>query len=319
MKDSLKKAKVTLRAARSALNIVEQSITDITKAADIIEQRRGDIIVTGIGKSGFIGQKIAATLTSLGHRASFLHPVEAIHGDIGALSAGDVLIAISFSGESKEVAKITSYAKKSFHVPVIGISRGAKTTLGKLADINISLPIKDEGSPKGIAPMASTTATLVVGDILASVLTSEDFRLEKFAKFHPGGALGLRLKTVGEVMTTGNKMPKVKKDDTFFKAVNEINNKKLGVTAVLGIKSELSGVITDGDIRRFLLKSKDFSQAKAKDAMTKSPKVLRHNDSLEKALEIMEKYKITTMFIVGDKKDLVGVVHIHDIIESSVM
>lgn len=308
------RAKTALKAAKSALNGLEGSIGQVKQSARIIRRSKGDVIVTGIGKSGFIGQKLVATLTSLGKRAFYLHPTDALHGDLGMLSKDDMLVALSFSGESKEVVSIARYAKKNFGVPVIVICRSSNSSLGKVADCLIEVPVKEEGSPNGIAPMASTTAMLVLSDMLASEMMSPNFRDEHFAAYHPGGSLGLSLKKVKDFMKKGNDVPKVKESNKFLDAVKEINNKRLGVTAVIGVKGDVKGVITDGDIRRFILKNKNIFSAKTKDAMTTTPKYVEENTSLKDALDIMENSKITNIFTVNKNKKLTGIIHIHDIL-----
>ena len=256
------KARQTLKATQNALASLSGSLSNLEKCAKFIKERRGDIIVTGIGKSGFVGQKIAATLTSLGQRASFLHPVEAIHGDIGALSDGDVLLALSFSGESKEVVKIVSYAAKHFRVPVVVFTESKHSSLGKLARCCVELKITKEGSPNEVAPMASTTAMLVLGDMLASMLTRNDFKDDNFARLHPGGALGLRLNKVKDFMRTSKALPLVSESDSFSATLKAMSIMKLGATGVINARGKLVGIITDGDLRRFLLREGNKSRYK---------------------------------------------------------
>jgi arabinose-5-phosphate isomerase len=316
-KDSKCRAKKVLTAAKDALFYLDDSIMAVRQATEIIKKQQGDIIVTGIGKSGFIGQKIAATLTSLGQRASYLHSVEAAHGDIGMLSEGDTLLALSFSGESKEVVKITAYAKKHFEVPVIAFTRDKNSSLGKLADCCIEVKVDNEGSPDEMAPMASTTTTLVLGDMLAAMLTGNDFKKDSFARFHPGGSLGLKLKKVKDLMRIDKNLPIVKEVDIFSKVLKEIDSKKMGATGVVDSDNKLSGIITDGDIRRFFIHGKNIGQVQARDFMTKNPKHIKEIDSLEIALTKMEEYKITHLFAVNNQMKPVGVIHIHDIIENT--
>lgn len=311
------RAKITLDAARDALLELGGSIADIKRAAEIIAGRDGGIVVTGIGKSGFVAQKIAATLTSLGQRATFLHSVEAVHGDIGTLSAGDVLICLSFSGETKEVVKLTKYVKKHFGVSVVALTKSRHSSLGKLADVVVEVKINNEGSPNGIAPMASTTATLVLGDMLAAVLMKDSFKDSHYAKLHPGGTLGLKLKKVKSLMRKD--IPLVGEMDTFSEILKEINKKKLGATGVVDEKGKIVGVITDGDIRRLLMKKLDIKDVKAGDIMTRNPKHIQETDSLETTIAQMEKYKITHLFVINKSMKPVGVIHIHDIIESSII
>jgi len=311
------KARQVLKSSQNALSNLTSSLPALEQSVQLIKNRQGEIIITGIGKSGFIGQKIAATLTSLGQRASYLHPVEAIHGDIGALSDGDVLIALSFSGESKEVVRITNYAKKNFKVPIVAFVKSKSSSLGKIADVVVEIKIKSEGSPNEMAPMASTTATLVLGDMLAAMLTEKDFTDSNFARLHPGGALGLKMSKVRDFMRTSSSLPLVRESDPFLKVLESMNTMKLGATGVLGKKGSLVGIITDGDLRRLLLEHQNFDDIRALDIMTKNPKHIKETDSLEIALAQMEKYQITHLFAVDSHMKPKGVIHIHDILENT--
>ncbi len=321
MKDnaSVRRAKKVLTAARSALARLGGATKELRQSAELILGSKGDIIITGIGKSGFVGQKIAATLTSLGYRANFLHPVEAAHGDIGVLSKGDVLIALSFSGESKEVVRIVAYAKKNFGVPVIALTKSRRSSLGALADVAVEIKITGEGSPNDMAPMASTTATLVLGDMLSAMLVNDSFREDHFARLHPGGALGLRSKKVKEFMKVGKALPLVREDEPFSEALQEMQAKRLGAVGIVGARGKLSGIITDGDVRRALIRGLDVASAAARDVMTKNPKYIREEDSLESTLCEMEHHKITHLFVVGASGKPVGIIHIHDIVGDAFM
>ncbi len=316
-KNTENRARKTLDAAKDALRGLDGSITDVIRAAKTIKDRKGDIVVTGIGKSGFIGQKFTASLVSLGERAFYIHPTEALHGDLGILSKGDVLIALSFSGESKEVISIVNYAKKNFNVPVVVLCKNKGSSLGRISDCCVEVPVESEGSPNGFAPMASTTATLVICDMIVAAVINGAFKDKHFAVYHPGGSLGLRLKQVKDSMISGSKVPKVKKTSSFLDAIKEINNKNLGVTAVVGSQDNVVGVITDGDIRRFILQSNKMDECLAKDVMTSKPKCVQEEDSLQIALSTMENYKITSIFVVNSKKQLTGIIHVHNIIEQT--
>ena len=235
------------------------------------------------------------------------------------LSEGDTLLALSFSGESKEVVKITAYAKKHFEVPVIAFTRDKNSSLGKLADCCIEVKVDNEGSPDEMAPMASTTTTLVLGDMLAAMLTGNDFKKDSFARFHPGGSLGLKLKKVKDLMRIDKNLPIVKEVDIFSKVLKEIDSKKMGATGVVDSDNKLSGIITDGDIRRFFIHGKNIGQVQARDFMTKNPKHIKEIDSLEIALTKMEEYKITHLFAVNNQMKPVGIIHIHDIVENTLI
>ena len=289
---------------------------DFFRAVKFLSNRTGKIIVTGIGKSGFVGMKIAATLTSLGQYAVFIHPVEAFHGDSGAVGRGDVVIAISFSGDSVEINRVVKYFKKEFLVKIIAITGNQSSLLSSISDAVLEIAVKEEGCPLSLAPMASTSTTMIVGDMLASAITSpERFKPKHFATLHPGGVLGLSLKKTREFMTKSSQVPKIKENSTFLEAVREINKKGLGVTAVIDIQRRVVGVITDGDIRRFVLKNKKIDSATARSAMTSQPKCIHEKDSLRVALSTMENAKITSIFVVNTRKELMGIIHIHNIIE----
>lgn len=307
------RAKQVLKETQRAIARLDTSIPALEDGARLLCERKGTIAVTGIGKSGFIGKKIAATFTSLGQRAVFLHPVEAVHGDIGFLSKGDVLIALSYSGESKEVVKITAYAKKQFSVQVIALTKSRTSSLGKLADVVAEVHTISEGSPNGQAPMASTTATLVLGDMLAAMLVDNTFKDQHYAQFHPGGALGLNLKKVRDVFETDRSVPFVLEKDFIGTVLEEMTQKELGITGVLNTRGKLVGVITDGDIRRALLRNADMRAITARDIMTKEPKHVRDTMSLKEALSEMETHRITSLFVIGAQSRPIGIIHIHDI------
>lgn len=311
----------TLRSEERALKSLRKVLDrDFDKALSILGEREGRVIVTGIGKSGFIGMKISSTLTSLGHQSSFLHPVEAIHGDLGFVSPGDVVIAISFSGESPEIIKLIRYLKRDFEVKLVSISRSKDTSVGKLSDCVIEVPVSIEGSPHGVAPMSSTTATLVIGDMIASALTSpKTFKKHHFAKFHPGGGLSLSLHKVKEFMTRGPDVPLVKDGESVEKALWKMSDKGLGTTGVIDVKGVLVGVVTDGDIRRYVLSKKFGLKNSVKSMMTKNPKSIDSESTLKDALEVMEKYRITTLFVKNGRNKIEGIIHIHDIIEGKII
>ena len=313
--DNLKKRlKITLAAERTAVDNLLKTLTKrFFDAISAIQKRKGKIVITGIGKSGYMGMKTAATLTSLGHHAVFLHPVEALHGDVGMVADGDVLLVISFSGKSPEIVTIAEYLKKHFKITLIAITGNPKSDLARLSDHVLDIYVETEGSPLGLAPMASTTATLVMGDLIAVALTSPaNFTKHHFARFHPGGNLGLELTTVSAVMAKGKELPLVSASTLLTKAIAESSAKKFGVVGIVDAQKKLVGVVTDGDIRRFLLKHPNITRSLAKDAMTVAPKVVDENTSLAEALTLMETYKITNVFVVKDGRP-VGIVHMHDI------
>jgi arabinose-5-phosphate isomerase len=289
-------------------------------AYDVLIKRKGKIVCTGVGKSAFVSMKMAATFNSLGVQAAFIHPVDALHGDSGVISNGDVVIAISFSGASPEIVRVVKHIKKEFIASVIAVTGNDKSPLATLADTVLLLDIKHEGSHLNLAPMASVAASLVVGDLLASSLTvPENFKEKHFAKFHPGGSLGLKLAKVREVMIDRQLTPVVLETASFKETVTKINDGKRGVVAVLNKKGGLLGVVTDGDIRRFLVEHDSVTGFFAKELMTRKPKVVQEDETLFDTLKLLERFKITSIFVVNKKNTLLGMVHIHDIIDNRII
>lgn len=281
----------------------------------ILERRRGKIILTGIGKSGYIAMKVSATLTSLGHRALFVHPVEALHGDSGSVEEGDVVIAFSYSGTTKEVLFFVRHAIESFSVDVIAVTGNSHSELADLATSTVPITITAEGCPLDLAPMASTTAMLVFGDALVAALTSpEQFTKHDFLRFHPHGTLGLLLTPV-EVRATMNSDFVVSGDTPLQETLLRMGEVGKGVVAVVSELGELVGSITDGDVRRFFTTATHTSLATAKDVMNSNPKCLHRGQNLKEALELMEHHKITNLFVIGEGRVPLGIIHIHDIVE----
>ena len=318
-KAMLSRVRFTLAAEEKAVRALTKALdSSFVEAVELLTSRRGKIIITGVGKSGFVGMKMAASFTSLGHPAFFLNPLDALHGDAGMVSSGDVVISISFSGESIEAVKLIAHLRKTSKIAHITITGRSISRLASLSDVALLTYITEEGSPLGLAPMASTTAALVMGDLLASALTSpESFKKGQFAKFHPGGTLGLSLRAVKEVMTSGEQLPSVREGVSFGQALEEITNKKLGIVGVVNQRSILVGTVTDGDIRRILLKYDEPKSLSARSVMTKNPKFVYAEATLKEALAVMEEFRVTSLFVVDSKKKLLGVVHIHDIVENS--
>jgi arabinose-5-phosphate isomerase len=296
------RALATLTAARKALASLAIS-QDFIRAIDLLSGCKGKVVFIGMGKSSYIAMKLAATFTSLGHPAVYLHPVEALHGDSGLVAQEDCIIALSHSGETAEVVKIVSYLKKHFSISVISITGTAESSLAKVSDVILMNSVADEGAPVGDAPMASSTATLVIGDMLASALTSpEQFQDSHFIKFHPGGSLALRIKKVKDLMKSGTALPLIAETALFQEALEVLGAKRLGVVGVVNKTNELIGVVTDGDVRRALIKHEVPLKLAAKDLMTKQPKVISPDTSLEEALRDMEKYKITQLFVIENNR-----------------
>ncbi len=270
------------------------------------------MVLTGVGKSGLVCKKIAATFASTGTPAFFLHPGDAAHGDLGMVRGDDTVIAVSNSGETVELLNIIPIIK-SFGIPVIAITNNSESSLARLSDVTLLLHVEKEACPLGLAPTTSTTATLALGDALAVTLMKlKGFKSEDFARFHPGGKLGIRLSKVKDIMRRGKDIPVVSPDTTFKEVIYEISSKKLGATLVVEDK-KLVGIITDGDLRRALEKGVSFD-TRAKDIMTENPKTIHEDIFAEKAVEIMEKYKITVLPVVDKKGQITGIVHLHDIL-----
>ena len=288
----------------------------LTKALDYMQNSKGRIIITGMGKSGHIGKKIAASLASTGTPSFFVHPAEASHGDLGMITEDDVVIAISNSGESRELIDILNYCKR-FGITLIAITKNPNSSLGKAGDIVLTLPDNGEACPLGLAPTSSTTATLVLGDILTiGMLERKGFSKEDFNERHPGGKLGAILKRVSDLMHTGQEMPLLDENANMQAVLLEMTSKRLGCVGFINAKTgDLIGILTDGDLRRCL--SAQILSKKAIDLMTKNPKTISPNAMTAEALKIMHDKKITNLFVVENNKP-VGVIHIHDLLNNGV-
>ncbi|WP_022846887.1 MULTISPECIES: KpsF/GutQ family sugar-phosphate isomerase [unclassified Desulfurobacterium] len=309
----LKIGKQVLKEEGDALINLSESIgTEFVKAVSILLKTEGRVVLTGMGKSGLICKKIAATLSSTGTPSFYLHPADAVHGDLGMLKGDDTVIAISNSGETAELLNIIPIIK-SFGIPTIAITNNPVSSLAKLCDVSLFLNVKKEACPLGLAPMTTTTATLALGDAIAAALMVEKgFKSEDFARFHPGGKLGIRLSRIKDLMRKGEDVPIVSPETTIKDAIYEISSKKLGATLVVE-NGKLAGILTDGDLRRFFEKGGNIS-SKVKEAMTVSPKTIEEKAFAEKAIEIMERYKITVLPVVDESGNLKGIIHLHDIL-----
>jgi len=273
-----------------------------------------------MGKSGLIGQKIAATMASTGTPSFFLHPAEGLHGDLGMLARGDVLIAISNSGETQEILQLLPFMER-MSIPVVAIVGRMGSTLAKNSDVVLDVSVAEEACPMGLAPTASTTATLAMGDALAvALLEKRGFKEQDFAQFHPGGTLGRRLLVkVRDVMHVGAELPQVKETVSASAALLEMSAKKLGMTTVVDRAGALAGIITDGDLRRFLQQGGDFSTITAGALASRSPKLIGPDELAAKAVEMMERYSITTLVVAESPKRIVGVVHLHDLLKHGIV
>jgi arabinose-5-phosphate isomerase len=315
---TLSDAKKVIQTERKALSGLEKRINaSFKEAVDIIYKCKGRVVVTGIGKSGIIAQKIVATLNSTGTPAIFLHSADSIHGDMGMIQPGDVVICISKSGDSVELVQLLIVIKQ-LNVKVISIVGDMDSQLNELSDVLIDASVEHEACPYDLAPTTSTTVALVIGDALAiTLLKKRDFSKEEFAMLHPGGILGRKLLLrVSELMAKNSHVPVVKENTLFKDIVFEISTKRLGCACVVDKNGKLKGVITDGDIRRTLQVYDHVSEIRAKDIMNTGPKIVSENMLGETALELMEKYAITQLIITDKKKIPVGVVHMHDLVKA---
>ena len=315
-KDSIKRAKEVLKIeAESILNLVDKVDENFSRAIDMIYKSKGRVIVTGIGKSGLVGKKIVATLTSTGTPALFLHPVEGLHGDLGIVTKNDVMLAISNSGETDELNMIISSTEK-VGIPLIAFTGNVNSTLARLSDVVIDVGIEREACPFGLTPTSSSTATLAMGDALAvALIKKKNFTEKNFFKFHPGGHLGLRLMAkVRDALISGDEIPKVFSKSPALEAINIIDEKNVGFVLITDRENYLMGILTDGDVRRFVKTGLNFTEKTVDDLMTKSPKTINSDASLAETLEVMQKDEITSLAVVNEKGQLRGYVHLHDIL-----
>lgn len=305
--------------ANSILRLKNNIGDEFDKAIDILYNCKGRVIVTGMGKSGLIGKKIAATMSSTGTPSYFLHPAESTHGDSGVITRNDVIIAISNSGETQELMNLLPLIKR-FGCEMIGMTGNLNSTLAKTSEVVLDISVEREACPLGKAPTASTTATLAMGDALAvCLMEKKGFTKEDFLMFHPSGKLGKGLTyKVKDLMITGDKMPIVNSDDSFTSVIKSISEHKLGMAMIIDSDKKLAGVLTDGDIRRTIIKHSDTSGLKVKDVMTLNPKNITSEAYAASALNLMEKYSITALAVVDDNNVPVGVIHVHDLLRAGV-
>lgn len=318
-------AKKVLRIEAEAISrLIERVDENFDRAIELILHCSGRVVVTGMGKSGHIGNKIAATLASTGTPALFLHPAEGIHGDLGMVTRGDVVIAISNSGETDELTRMLPSLKR-LSIKIIALTGNKESTLGKNSDVVIDVGVKEEACPLGLAPTASTTATLAMGDALAVVLLDRrGFKEEDFACYHPGGSLGKRLLLhVRDVMHSGEAVPRVSEAMLVKDAIYEISSKKMGITSVVDEQGALQGVISDGDLRRWMERTESSGEnlltKRASEIMTRHPKVVAPEALAAEAMDIMESSSITSLLILDAQGRPVGVVHLHDLLKAGVV
>lgn len=316
-----------LNLAKEVLDIESTSIIKLKdrlegtflQAVEILYGCKGRVIVTGMGKSGIIGKKIAATFSSTGTPSFFLHPAESTHGDSGVMTRDDIVIAISNSGETGELLQLLPLIKR-FDLKLIALTGKTSSTLAQKSDVTLDISVEREACPLGLAPTASTTATLAMGDALAvCLLHKRGFTPEDFLLFHPSGSLGKGiLYKVEDLMISGDELPIVSITDKFHDAIIEITNKKLGVAVVIDKNGKTQGVLTDGDIRRTVIKRQDISGILVKEVMTKNPKIIEKGALAAKALQIMEKHSITSIVINHEDGTPEGMVHIHNLLKAGV-
>ena len=313
-------AKEVLEIEANSILRLKSNIGDaFDKAIDILYNCRGRVIVTGMGKSGLIGKKIAATMSSTGTPAYFLHPAESTHGDSGVITREDVIIAISNSGETQELMNLLPLIKR-FGCPMIGMTGNMNSTLAKASEVVLDISVEREACPLGKAPTASTTATLAMGDTLAvCLMEKKGFTKEDFLMFHPSGKLGKGLTyKVKDLMITGDKMPIVKDSETFLDVIKTISGYGLGMAMILDNNKQLSGVLTDGDIRRTVMHHSNLDGLKVSEVMTSNPKRITSESYAASALNLMEKFSITALPVVDDANIPIGVIHVHDLLRAGV-
>ncbi len=316
MNKIIENGKEVIRIEAAAVADLQNSINaDFVNAVETIFSSKGRVVFTGMGKSGLIARKIVATLNSTGTASIYLHPTDALHGDLGMVRSDDVVILISKSGETEEISNLLPLLKR-MNVKLIAMSSNKDSKLVRESDIFLKITVKEEACPYDLAPTASTTASLALGDALAvSLLKKRNFTEKDFAFLHPGGSLGKRLSLkIKEVMITGDRIPFVKIDTPIKDVIFEITGKRLGVTCVLNENGLLAGIITDGDLRRLLEKTLEIKDLKAKDIMTKKPKVMKEDYLASFALQQMENFKITSLVITDDANRPIGIIHLHDLI-----
>ena len=295
------------------LGLIDRLDDTFVDVIELLGANTGRVVTMGVGKSGIICKKISATLASTGTPSFFLHPTEAIHGDLGMIVRGDVVLAISNSGETEELIRILPTLKR-VGAQIVAITGNPASTLAKTADYHLSAAISKEACPLGLAPTASTTATLALGDALAmALLLRKGFKEEDFAVLHPGGKLGKRFLRVRDLMHKGNDVPVVKTSTSMHDVIYEMSKKGFGITAVIDDSGRLQGVISDGDLRRLLQKDEHVLRKTAGDSMKPGPKTISGGELASAALQIMEERKITSLFVPDESQRVEGIIHLHDL------
>jgi arabinose-5-phosphate isomerase len=305
--------KVLQTEAAAVLALVDRVDERFERAVELVRHCKGRVIVTGMGKSGIVCRKIAATLASTGTPAFFLHPAEAVHGDLGVIQADDVVIAMSYSGETEELTRVLETLKR-IGAPLIALTGDVRSTLAQAANVALDCSVSEEACPMNLVPTASTTAALAMGDALAmTVLVEKGFRPEDFANLHPAGKLGKRLMRVDQLMAAGDALPVVQLHTSMKDVIYEMSRKKLGMTSVVEKDGRLAGIITDGDLRRKMGGNASIMDLTAKDVMTLNPVAIQHSTLAAEALAMMEQRKITSIVVIDADRRVAGVVHLHDL------
>lgn len=292
---------------------------DIEKAIDLIINSKGKLIITGVGKSGLVGTKIAATLASTGTSSFFLHPTEAMHGDLGMIGKEDIVLGISYSGESEELVQILPHLKR-FNIPLIAMARNENSTLAKYSDVFININVEKEGCPLDVAPMSSTTLTMAMGDSLAVCLMKKrNFQKEDFASFHPGGSLGKQLFIKVDDLLRRENLPVVSRETKLKDAILQMSEGRLGSVIITDEDNKVIGLLSDGDLRRALMNDDFTIDCKVEALASKNPRTLKNKDLLASdALQVIEDYKIQLLIVTDEEDKLIGVLHIHDLIEAGI-
>ncbi len=307
--------------ARQVLDLEARAIRDLVprldegfdRAVDRLHACRGRVVVTGMGKSGLIGVKVASTLNSTGTPSLFLHPAEAVHGDIGVVVAGDVVMAISYSGETEELLRLLELLKR-LDVALIALTGNPESTLARHAVVHLDVRIEREASPLELVPTASTAAALAMGDALAMALIARrGFGLEDFARNHPGGRLGRRVLTVGQLMHPADRAPIVRAGAAMREVIRTMSAGRLGMACVVGEDGTLAGIVTDGDLRRAVERGDDVLRKRVEDVMTSSPMTIGARELAARALNLLESRKITSLIVVDSARRVEGVLHLHDL------
>jgi arabinose-5-phosphate isomerase len=320
-KKTIATAKRVLKIESKAVHALIDRIDDtFVRVVDLIDRCRGLVVITGVGKSGIIGGKIASTFSSIGVPSLFVHAAEASHGDLGMITRKDIVIAISNSGETEEILRMLPPLGR-IKPTLVAMTGRLNSTLAQRSDYVLDVRVKEEAEPLNVVPTASTTATLAMGDALAIALVERrGFKVEDFANNHPGGSLGKKiLATVNDLMHSGSHLPKVSTDSNFQQVIREMSAKRMGVTTVMGASGKLAGIITDGDLRRLFESKHNLHEIHAADFMTRNPKTIRSGQLATKAVQVMQQHSITTLAVIGTSGKVEGILHLHDLLKAGIV